>query len=361
MSLIDDLSSTLDKRSLNGIAAALGESDQSVSRGMQAAIGTVLGGLACKSESPSFLRRALDMLPSGTGAATWSNLASAVADPNSPLISAGKRMLSTLFGGSEGMITNALGAGTGLRPGVTSSLMTMAAPMVMAFLGKRVSEEGMSMDGLGSFLKRETPAIRAALPAGVTELLWPRPQEAITGSPVVAQSVTEERSAGRWLVPVLLLALIPGLLWFLSHGPRQVVQTPAPVTGTANRAVPELPKTKTPEPDLPANVDLYFKTGSARLQPESYARLNDFAGALAANPDAHVTVSGYTDNVGNAASNMRLSQERANAVEADLVHRGISANRLTSKGFGEENPIADNDTAEGRGMNRRVSVGIGDH
>ena len=149
MSLLTDLFNTLDKRSLGGMADTLGESDQTISRGMQSALGTVLGGMATKSDNPTFLRKMLDMAPSGMGDVSWSSLASSVADPNSSLMSAGKRMLSTLFGGSEGMITRALGTGTGMQPNVISSLLGMAAPMVMSFLGKRVHDEGMSMGGLG--------------------------------------------------------------------------------------------------------------------------------------------------------------------------------------------------------------------
>ena len=358
MSLINDLFSMLDERELGGIAETFGESHQSVSRGMQSAMATVLGGIAAKSDSPTFLKKMLDMVPSGTGDTTLTDFSGGVPDPTSPLMSTGKRALSTLFGGSEDVITRALSAGTGLKPGLTSSLLTMAAPMVISFLARRVRDEGMSMGGLATLLQRELPAIRAALPAGVADLLWPRQHETVAASPVVAQSVTREKSAARWVVPALL-ALI-GLFWLFNHGSRRV-QTPAPSFGTANRAIPEAPITKTPEPALPAIVNLYFETGSARLRPESKARLNEFAGALAANRDAHVMVSGYTDDRGNAASNMRLSQERANAVKTDLVNKGIASDRLTAQGYGEESPVADNGTAAGRGLNRHVSVGVSDH
>jgi len=201
MSLLTDLCSTLDKHSVSAIASALGESDQSVSRGLEPAIGTVLGGMARKSGNPTFLQGLLDLVPSGTGGPSWSNLARAIADPSSPLISSGKSILSTLFGDSEGLLTRALGAGTGLQPGVTSSLMAMAAPMVMSFLGKRVRDDGMSIGGLGSLLQREIPAIRGAVPAGVADLLWPHERETITTSPVVAQTVAKERSSRPWLLP----------------------------------------------------------------------------------------------------------------------------------------------------------------
>jgi outer membrane protein OmpA-like peptidoglycan-associated protein len=356
MSLLTDLFSTLDNRNLSGIADALGEPQQSVSQGMRSALGTVLGGLASNSDNPTLLKGLLDST-SGKDV-SWSNLAGGIADPNSPVIGAGKRMLSTLFGGSESTITRALGTGTGLQPNIVTSLLAMAAPMVMNFLGRRVRDEGMSMSGLGSLLQREVPAIRAALPASVSDLLWPRQHETVGASPVVAQTVTKERSSASWLIPLLCLALIPGLWWLFSRH-RPVVQTPP--SGTANRVVPEVPMAPRTTVIVPRNVDLYFITGSSKLQPRSNARLNEFVGSLASNRDARVMVSGYTDNVGNADSNMQLSQKRADEVKDMLVKDGISPDRITAQGFGEENPIADNATAEGRQTNRRVSVAVGEH
>jgi outer membrane protein OmpA-like peptidoglycan-associated protein len=154
----------------------------------------------------------------------------------------------------------------------------------------------------------------------------------------------------------LLLALIPALIWMFSHARRPIVQIPLAPTGTANRALPELPDIW--KRSVPKRVDLYFQTGSMKLRPESEAQLKEFAADLARNRGARVLVNGYSDNVGNAASNLRLSQERANAVKDDLVRMGISEGRVTAQGFGEQNPIADNTTAAGRGMNRRVSVEI---
>jgi len=357
MSLITELINAFDKRSLGGIADALGESEQTVSRGMQSTVATVLGGMASKSDNSSLLRKILDMAPSGTAETSWSNLAGNIADSNSPLMSTGKGILSTLFGGSEGMLTRALSAGIGLQPGITSTLLTMAAPMVMGFLGKRVRDQGLSMGGLGNLLQGEIPAIRGILPSAVTDLLWPREHETIAASPVVAaQTAIRERSSLRWLLPLMLLALIPAL-WWLSRAHRPVVQLPTGPTGAANRVeTPEIPKQA-----LPKSVDLYFETGSSKLRPDSFAKLREFAAALPTSGDPHVMVRGYTDNVGSAASNMRLAEARANAVKAALERKGISADRLTAQGLGDENPIADNSTAQGRETNRRVTVEVGSH
>jgi outer membrane protein OmpA-like peptidoglycan-associated protein len=313
--------------------------------------------MASHSDDPTLLRKSLDLTPSGQGDLSWSSLPGSIADPNSPLMGAGKRILSTLFGGSEGTITRALGTGTGMQPGTTSSLLAAAAPMVMSFLGRRVRDEGMSMQGLGNLLQREIPAIRTALPSGIADHLFTREYAtaaAATATPVVAQTVTRERSRAAWWLPLLFLVLIAGF-WRMLHRP--AVQAPPPMTGAASRIAPEYH----PAPSLPEKVDLYFDTGSKNLNTESDARLNGIASAMTTNRDAHVNVNGYTDNVGNPASNIQLSQGRADTVKADLVNKGISAERITAKGYGEDNPIADNATTRGRASNRRVTVVVEGH
>jgi outer membrane protein OmpA-like peptidoglycan-associated protein len=235
----------------------------------------------------------------------------------------------------------------------------MAAPMVMSFLVKRVRDQGMTMSSLGSLLQQESPEIRSALPAGLSDLFWPR--TATTGAvpPVVAEPVHVEkaRSSLGWL-PILALALLlPGLLWFfISHARRPTTAQITPTTGTASRVATDLGDLG--KRTMPTSIDLRFDTGSAELRPESQEQLNNFAADLRAYPDVRVNVGGYTDNVGSAQRNRQLSQERANSVMAELVSKGISADRLTAEGFGEQNFIADNATATGRAQNRRVTVSV---
>jgi len=103
---------------------------------------------------------------------------------------------------------------------------------------------------------------------------------------------------------------------------------------------------------------LNFATGSATILPESQEQINNIVAVLKAYPNVNVKVGGYTDNVGGAAANLRLSQQRANAVRAELVNHGIPANRLQAEGYGEEHPVADNSTEEGRARNRRIALKV---
>jgi OOP family OmpA-OmpF porin len=360
MSLLTDMLSTLDARSITEIAGALGESEKSASNGLRSSMATLLGGMASNSSNPTVLREALQLAPPATESVSWSNAASLIADPGSPALSVGRRVMGTLFGDSARLVTNALGAGTCLPTGKISSLLAVAVPIVMSFLSKRVRDEGMSMTGLGNLLHREAPAIRSALPQEVTDLLWSHERGTVAGLPVVVQTATAAPASRAWLLPLLLLlGLIPAIGWLARHTSKSSIQTPAVTVGTANRSIPE-PLLDVPKPSLPQAFDVKFETGSATLQPQSQAELKEFAEALAADPSAHVVVNGYTDNVGSAATNLRLSQKRANTVKADLVHLGIPAERLSSHGFGEENPLADNATEDGRETNRRVSVGLGE-
>ena len=98
-----------------------------------------------------------------------------------------------------------------------------------------------------------------------------------------------------------------------------------------------------------------FEMGSATLKPEASATLHLVAQALQANPALQVEVGGHTDSVGADALNERLSLRRADAVKDFLVGQGVDAARLTSKGYGETAPLADNNTAAGRAANRRVA------
>jgi len=103
--------------------------------------------------------------------------------------------------------------------------------------------------------------------------------------------------------------------------------------------------------------DVLFDTAKYTLQPGARERLSKVAGILLGHPGLNLEVEGHTDSVGGEAYNQRLSEQRAVAVRDYLIQQGISEmNAPPAKGFGKSQPVATNDTAAGRQLNRRVEL-----
>ncbi|MDZ7594823.1 MAG: OmpA family protein [Thiobacillus sp.] len=129
--------------------------------------------------------------------------------------------------------------------------------------------------------------------------------------------------------------------------PAYVAPAPAPVAYVA------------PEPAAPQKLVLEgvnFDFDKATLRQEDASELDKNVEALKAWGDVNIEVAGHTDSMGSDAYNMRLSKQRAEAVRNFLISRGVAADRLTAKGYGEAQPVADNATEEGRFKNRRVEL-----
>lgn len=103
---------------------------------------------------------------------------------------------------------------------------------------------------------------------------------------------------------------------------------------------------------------LLFKTNSSELNPTTKANLTDLAGTLNKYDDTNILIEGHTDNTGEEPYNQRLSERRAAEVESYLVTQGVDGGRLTTRGYGEEQPLSANDSETGRATNRRVEVAI---
>jgi len=169
--------------------------------------------------------------------------------------------------------------------------------------------------------------------------------------------------------------------------PREIVSTPDPLPSAAApdplppAATPDpLPPVATPDPLPPApsppppppapaavtvgnctldiKESVHFKTDRAEIEARSFELLDNIAAVLASHDQLKIEVEGHTDSQGDDGYNKKLSQRRAEAVVAYLVKQGIDKARLTGRGFGEEKPIADNNTEEGRAQNRRVVFAI---
>lgn len=104
--------------------------------------------------------------------------------------------------------------------------------------------------------------------------------------------------------------------------------------------------------------NVFFDSGKATLRPESNKELNELAEYMNLQKTLIIEIAGHTDNVGSAESNLKLSEDRANAVKQYLVKKGIAAERVQAKGYGDTQPVADNSTPAGKQKNRRTEVHI---
>lgn len=104
--------------------------------------------------------------------------------------------------------------------------------------------------------------------------------------------------------------------------------------------------------------ELYFETNSIELSSKAKTYLKAFSRWLTKNSGIQIAIHGHTDNVGDAAKNLALSAERANAVKSFLLNLGIASNRIEAQGFGASKPLDSNSTAEGRARNRRTEFVI---
>ena len=143
---------------------------------------------------------------------------------------------------------------------------------------------------------------------------------------------------------------------YLSLGRREIAAT-VPVADEPSQFVKLTLRYKREIPERPfilAGVN--FDTAKATIRPESFPRLDAVVEFMAHKKSARVEISGHTDNVGNAKSNKTLSEQRAQACRNYIVSKGIDKKRLDAIGFGDEHPIAPNDTDEGRQKNRRIEA-----
>lgn len=102
--------------------------------------------------------------------------------------------------------------------------------------------------------------------------------------------------------------------------------------------------------------NIFFDVNKFELKPESYVELDNIVLLMKENPALKIRINGHTDNTGKPADNLKLSNNRANAVIQYIISKGIDAKRLSSKGLGETEPIADNNSEEGRSKNRRTEM-----
>jgi OmpA-OmpF porin, OOP family len=381
----------------HALASRLGESLEGVQSGLGAATAATLSGLDRKAADRVFLGQILDLLEGGAGPAIVAGLPSIAG--SAPTGTAGEtisRFVRMLFGSQQAEVAAAISQHAGLSARSGPALLKVSAAVVLAYLVKAHGAGALTVDSLSSTVRAEAPTLHSYLPASL-----------LPGAPAAVSSIRRRAmfaplavatGTPRWLLPLAVAGalLIGGLLIRALSGPGPPQRSAAKITtetSTARHtaraawaALGEKMKVKLPDgselnvPSLGVEAKLVkflndasapvtesswfdfdrllFNTGNATLQPASQEQLSNIAAILKAYPQVKIRIGGYTDNTGDPAANLLLSQQRADNVMEELSRLGVDPSRMSAMGYGQENPVADNSTEEGRQRNRRISVRV---
>jgi outer membrane protein OmpA-like peptidoglycan-associated protein len=383
-SMLAELREMVSPELIAAIARQTHESDVAVTKATNAAIPALAATIAHRSDEPGFMNEFVKL---ATGAVAHSDpIATAMRLASSPsaINTTTPGSLATLFGKDLVDVTNSLTRYASIRESTGSSMLTTFAPIVLGYFGRLIRRQNLSATALAERLRAERPHIESAVPAGL-EMPWIHKRYKRTRERVDEKTRHPASWHGGWTVPIaaLVAALcLGGLFWWrIASSVKSVpVSDTTPVaTGTTgtllSRPFPEQSRfafrSGTAEDRLSKylassgsgsmKVDLDrigFGIGSATLTPSSQAQIDNIATILREYPNAIVTVTGHTDNMGNEQTNLALSRARAETVAHALTSAGVSADRVHAEGYGGQKPVADNSTARGRAQNRRVTLEV---
>jgi OmpA-OmpF porin, OOP family len=400
--LLDIVKNYATEAIVGKLAGSLGEDSGLIGKAIGAAAPALLGGLINTGSTSSGLSSIMNAV-SNQDDSILDNLGGILgdSDKSSGLMQVGGTILSSLLGDKVGGIVKAVSGFSGLGGGATSSIFSFLAPVLMGVISKKVKADGLGVSGLGDLLNSQKDIVSKALPAGLGSVLGFGDQIKETVSDTVRNVPTEvEGGSFNWKPWLLgLLGILAAWMLFkrcsgtaaetvetTTEAATAVVDSASAVGESAMSALGASIKKALPggvELNVPENgieskiigfitdeakaVDkttwfnfdrINFATGSADLTAESAEQVKNISDILVAYPKVKLKIGGYTDNVGDAASNKKLSANRAATVMKALIANGIAANRLAAEGYGDQFPEASNDTEEGRAQNRRIAVRI---
>ena len=394
-SLLDSLEQQTSPDLIHGLASNTGESDDAVQKALQVGSAAMLATLASKAQEPGFLSQIMNLISSFSTQSAMGATAGGGSSTISSPAPAGSTFLNMLFGNNLSGIQNKIAEFSDIRVSSAGNILSIAAPMVMGTLASKVNSEGLSASGLGNLLTAELPSLRSFLPAGLSV---PGLSSVTSRASQKAEGVRQ--TTPKWLWPVVLAALIGALLWFANQETSSVNNAVnKAATASSNAASQQATAASNAATSLgsfvkasiPGGIDLNipengmeskllvfiqdptaqpsretwfefdrlnFDPGGDHLQLSSQEQLENIAKILRAYPNVHVRIGGYTDNLGDATANLKLSQDGANAVMAHLIAFGIDPFRMDAKGNGQDHPIADNSIEEGRTRSRRIALRV---
>jgi outer membrane protein OmpA-like peptidoglycan-associated protein len=416
--LLDVVKGHLNSGVVSQAASFLGESEGGVSKAMGGILPTLLSGLAGKASTSHGAQEVADMAGDAHKSGILGNIGSFFGGGD--LLSKGASLVSGLFGNKTGGIVDAISGLAGLKSGSASSLMGMALPIILGSLGKHSAENNLGASGISSLLSSGKSSWSSLLPSGLSSMLGlGSVASAVTGAAssvtggaknvvnMADDAVDSAKGGMKWLLPLLLLAALGFLAWWLlkdggcnkKEAGSTVVATDdttgnyaKSLAANTNAAVATHESLKVKLADgkeidaykggIESNLvaflndkgaaldtvkgnwydfdNLNFKLGKADLTDSSMVQINNIVAILKAYPAVKMKIGGYTDASGNADANMKLSQARADAVMAAIIKAGGAAGQLVkAEGYGSKfakEPATASE--EARKKDRRTAVRI---
>lgn len=388
-SIVDSILGLVPPQVTNTLATRLGGTATTVQAGLTTSVAALLAAIASRANDSGFMGRVFNLASvSNTQniVNSLTNLALGVSTSHAG--EQGMKLTSLLFGHQQEGVESLVARQSGLGTAAGGDLMAVAAPLTAGFLGQQIRERDLTPSSFARLIGSEASKLQRFLPASLSTLIAGTPIPAAVNTALDAPAEGGSKKGIAILIALLVLALVG---WLLTRGCNRSQPTPA---ATEQQATPAPASTAGPlgefiqrklpdgtilniprlgienklidfieDPSRPVDKAtwfdfdrLTFDTGKATLQTSSAEQLQNIAAILKAYPKVKAKIGGYTDNTGNKQSNLKLSQDRATNVMQDLVQRGIDSSRLEAKGYGEDHPVADNATEEGRQKNRRISL-----
>jgi len=401
--LLDHLRSVFSPSAVNELAASLGEPTSSIQQALEGLLPTVAAVVINRAAEPQGAAH-LDQLLRETPFAQDPTMDQLVttADHRQKAAESGNALLKQLDTARPGQIAEATVQASGVTLGSASMLTGLVSSVLMGYLRRQVTTQELAPSGLAALLLSQRAAVTSAIPAGllglfggltgVTGSTGERPLRTEPMAPVSA----DDRPAGRAWWPWLLGLLgLLALLFFLLRGCNraQPVSRVNSATGSASDTIAtdldgngpparvgvDLPGGRTlsvvehsftdslarylaaksgQTPRVFTFDNLTFETDSARITDQARPEVDALIQLMQAYPALHIRIEGNTDSTGDEAINDPLSGERAEVVKQALSQGGISASRVSTRERGDRKPVASNQTAAGRQLNRRIDVVI---
>ena len=379
INLLDSAKSLFTPDVVSRVSSLIGETPGKTQQALGTAIPSLAGVMCNEASTPAGAAKVHNLitntqLPGDLLSNTGGLLAGGAATDG--LLRTGSGLVSSLLGDRAGSVTNLMASASGIQSSSASKLLSIVAPLLVGVIGRHVTSAGIGASGISSLMSGYRDNILAGVPSGLGSALGLGNNSSICGAapaPSVRPMTIPEPERKRfpvwgWLVPLLLLAF--GLFAWRSFSRPQFerphMASIALPCGTVVNAQEGMFTynlanfmMKGSESELPKRFvfdNLNFDSSTTNLTPDSRQTVTDVAAIMKCYPNSAVQLEGHTDSTGDPEANKKLSEDRAEAVKAMIVSDGIDANRIGTAGWGQEKPLASNDTEDGKAKNRRTEL-----